>query len=124
MNRNSDNPLLYQLLMASGLLALIGWFALMRQVGFMSWLTSLGPDSHIGALNLVAIMLWMLPALLIWKYYLRWINRRLRVRGIYYEDSYYGNNAQNHSSGPECPDDTTDQPRGGAPQHKGPEHDS
>jgi len=96
MAHNSDRPILYHALMGVGFLGLIGWFALLRELGFMTWLTSLGPATHAGALNMLAIMLWMLPAFLAWKYYLRWLNRWLNVRGIYYEDHYYNRGSEPH----------------------------
>lgn len=104
MSATTPRPLLYHLLMAVGLLVMIGWMALMREVGFMTWLAKQGPATHTGALNLVAIMLWMLPALLAWKYYLRWLHRTLQVRGRYYEDDYYRNS-------PPAPKGSADQQR-------------
>lgn len=94
MSPSQHNSLLYHLLMGVGFVALVGWFALMRELEFMAWVTALGPASHAGAMNMLAIMLWMLPAFLLWKYYVRWLNRRLKVGGIYYEDSYYGSGPQ------------------------------
>jgi len=33
----------------------------------------------------------MAPGFLVWKYYNRWLEKRLNITGIYYEDSYYKN---------------------------------
>lgn len=81
--------LLYHLAMGVGFLYLIGSFYLMQTAGFTAWVAGLGPASHRGTLQLVAIMVWMTPTFLLWKYYVRWLNRTLRIKGIYYEDSYY-----------------------------------
>jgi len=90
MSHSNPKPVLYHLLMGVGFVALIGWFALMRELGFMTWVSTFGPPTHTGAMNMLAIMIWMLPAFLAWKYYVRFLNRTLNVRGIYYEDHYYG----------------------------------
>ncbi len=94
----SNRSILYHILMGLGFLALIGWFYLMREIGFMVWLSSMGPDTHKGAMNMLAIMIWMLPAFLCWKYYLRYINRKLKIRGMYYEDHYYGTKTESDDS--------------------------
>jgi hypothetical protein len=31
----------------------------------------------------------MIPGFFVWKLYNRWVERRLDIRGRYYEDSYY-----------------------------------
>ena len=94
--RNPDRNIIYHFLMGLGFLALIGWFYLMREIEFMAWITALGPESHKGAMNMLAVMIWMLPAFLCWKYYMRYINRKLNIQGIFYEDYYYGKPEQNN----------------------------
>ncbi|OMH25263.1 hypothetical protein [Motiliproteus sp. MSK22-1] len=88
--RNPDRNIIYHFLVGLGFLALIGWFYLMREIEFMTWVTALGPETHKGAMNMLAVMIWMLPAFLCWKYYMRYINRKLDIQGIFYEDHYYG----------------------------------
>lgn len=75
------NKLVYYPLLGLGFVFLIGWFYLMRQLGVMEWMASLGPETHKGSFNMLAIMLWMIPALLLWKYYLRWLNQRHEIGG-------------------------------------------
>ncbi|MEH6628577.1 MAG: hypothetical protein V7739_19225 [Motiliproteus sp.] len=99
--QKQDTPnrsIFYHILMGLGFLVLISWFYLMREVGFMTWLSAKGPETHKGAMNMLAIMIWMLPAFLCWKYYLRYINRKLKIRGIYYEDHYYGTTTDDNST--------------------------
>jgi hypothetical protein len=76
-----SNKLIYYPLLGLGLVFLVVWFYLMRQVNFMEWLAQFGPETHTGSFNMLAIMLWMVPALLLWKYYLRWLNRRFEIGG-------------------------------------------
>ncbi len=94
----TERNILYHILMGLGFLALIGWFWLMREIEFMSWLSAMGPASHTGAMNLLAIMVWMLPGLLCWKYYVRYINRKLKITGIFYEDHFYRSDATSDDS--------------------------
>lgn len=82
MNDNSPRQTGYYLGLAVGLSALVGWFYLLRQLELIEWFARLGPETHTGTFNLLAIMLWMLPALLVWKYYLRWLNQRFDIRGM------------------------------------------
>lgn len=89
MNNPASPPKLpYYLLQALGLALLVGWFYLMRQLGWIEWLTMQGPDSHKGSFNLLAIMLWMLPALLAWKYYSRLLHRWFDIGGQFDEDRH------------------------------------
>ena len=99
----------YYLGLSMGLAALVGWFYLMRQLGLIEWFARLGPESHKGSLNLVAIMLWMLPALLGWKYYLRWLHRRFDIKGQYDQDRH---DAQyQHPTADQLPDQSQDTDR-------------
>jgi hypothetical protein len=41
---------------------------------------------------MVGIMIMMTPGLFLWTLYNRWIEKRLKVKGIYYEDEYYKEN--------------------------------
>ncbi|MEH6472413.1 MAG: hypothetical protein V7752_14285 [Halopseudomonas sp.] len=83
----SHNPL-YYILLGIGCAALVGWFYLMRQLELMEWMAQLGPETHKGSMNLLAVMLWMVPALVLWKYYLRWLNQRFDIGGQYDDDRH------------------------------------
>ncbi|MEH6823465.1 MAG: hypothetical protein V7629_06090 [Motiliproteus sp.] len=114
MRRHNDSgPLkpLYYVLLALGCAALVGWLYLLRHWQVMEWLAQLGPETHTGSMNLLAIMLWLLPALLVWKYYLRWLNRRFDIRGQFDQerhDAQYQNDA----------DDASHQPAAKKQEHK------
>ena len=81
-------PPLYYLLLTLGCGALLGWFYLLRHWQLMEWMAQFGPPSHTGSMNLLAIMLWLLPALLVWKYYLRWLNQRFKIGGQFDQDRH------------------------------------
>ncbi len=81
--------LLHHLGVAVGLSGLILWFWAGRSLGFLDWMTALFPAQHAGAGLMVGIMLMMLPALLLYRQYNRWLESRLRITGRYYEDDFY-----------------------------------
>ncbi|WP_151704515.1 hypothetical protein [Nitrincola alkalilacustris] len=80
---------LHHLATAAGFLFLILWFYTGRRLGFLDWFVTLGPMSHAGATLTIGIMLMMLPAFLIWKYCNRWIEKRLKITGRFFEDEVY-----------------------------------
>ncbi len=108
-----NRSLTYHVLVGLGFVALIAWFYLMRELQFMSWVTSLGPATHAGAMNMLAIILWMLPGFLVWKYYMRFINRKLKITGIFYEDHFYKDQQQSDQQPEITPDSSKDQPATG-----------
>lgn len=83
-----SNKLVYYPLLGLGFVFLVGWFYLMRELNFMEWLAQFGPSTHKGSFNMLAIMLWMIPSLLVWKYYLRWLNRRFEIGGQHDQDRH------------------------------------
>jgi len=85
----TDHPRLYLLAMGAGFAGLIGWFVIGRSLGVLDWISGLFPPSHAGAGLMVAIMVLMTPGFLLWKFYNRWIEKRLKVTGRYYEDDVY-----------------------------------
>lgn len=74
---------------AAGFLFLMAWFYLGRKMGFLDWAVSMSPASHAGAVLMLAIMVMMIPAFLIWKYANRWLEKKLNITGRYYEDDVY-----------------------------------
>ncbi|ANG62448.1 hypothetical protein A8C75_08075 [Marinobacterium aestuarii] len=81
--------LLHHIATALGLLFLGLWYVLFKQLGVLDWIMDLAPRSHAGAGLMLGIATIMIPGFFIWKLYNRWVERRLQIRGIYYEDSYY-----------------------------------
>lgn len=90
---NSNAPgrtrLLHHLGVALGLIGLILWFWAGRSLGFLDWITRMAPEGYAGAGLMLGIMLLMLPALLLYRQYNRWLERRLNISGRYLEDEVY-----------------------------------
>ena len=86
--KTTQHKPLYYILLALGCAGLLGWFYLLRHWQLMEWMAQLGPETHKGSMNLVAIMLWLVPALVIWKYYLRWLNKHFDIRGQFDQDRH------------------------------------
>lgn len=92
MNQTSStttHPRLYLLATGAGFAGLLLWFVTGRSLGVLDWISALFPDSHAGAGLMVAIMVLMTPGFLLWKYYNRWVEKRLKVKGRFYEDGAY-----------------------------------
>jgi hypothetical protein len=81
--------LLHHLATALGLVFLGGWYLLFKKLGVLDWIIALVPQSHAGAGLMLGIATVMIPGFFVWKLYNRWVERRLDIRGRYYEDSYY-----------------------------------
>lgn len=83
------HKLLHHLGVAVGFIFLIGWFYFGRSIGLLDWALTYAPESHAGAVLMLAIMIMMLPAFLIWKYVNRWLEKKLNITGKFYEDDVY-----------------------------------
>lgn len=89
-DRNSKHQrLLHHIGVAAGLSGLILWFWGGRSLGFLDWMSARFPPDHAGAGLMLGIMLMMLPALLLYRQFNRWLEARLDISGHYYEDDYY-----------------------------------
>lgn len=89
MPETSHNKVLHHIATGFGLLALFGYYLLMEQTGFHEWITALLPENYAGSGLMLAIMITMTPGFFCWKYYNRWVERTLGVKGKYYEDGFY-----------------------------------
>jgi len=76
-----------------GFAGLILWGYLADQFGLFTLLKPLFPESHAGAALMLGVMLVMTPGFFIWKYYNRWLEKRLQIKGRYYEDDFYQKDA-------------------------------
>ncbi len=85
----AKTKLLHHIATALGLLFLGLWYLLFKQLGVLDWIMDLVPRSHAGAGLMLGIATVMIPGFFIWKLYNRWVERRLQIRGRYYEDDYY-----------------------------------
>ncbi|MBA4501963.1 hypothetical protein [Marinobacterium marinum] len=86
---DTPRPRLYLLASAAGFAGLILWFYAGRELGILQWIVDFFPASHAGAGLMIAIMLMMTPGFLIWKFYNRWVEQRLEVKGRHLEDEVY-----------------------------------
>lgn len=85
----TKSKLLHNLGAMAGFVGLLLWYLAGKELGILEWITQLFPASHAGAGLMVAIMLVMTPGFFLWKLYNRWLERRLQIRGRYYEDEFY-----------------------------------
>ena len=81
--------MLHHIGVALGLTGLGAYYLIIDASGFLEWATGLVDEEYTGSALMVAIMVSMTPAFLLWKYYNRFLERRLAIKGIYYEDSFY-----------------------------------
>ncbi|MBV0932154.1 hypothetical protein [Marinobacterium weihaiense] len=86
---DTPHPRLYLVATGAGFMGLIAWFYAGRELGMLDLISQQFPDSHAGAGLMVAIMVLMAPAFLIWKFYNRWVESKLKVTGKYLEDEAY-----------------------------------
>ncbi len=81
--------MLHHIGVALGLTGLGIYYLIIDASGFLEWATSQVDEEYAGSALMVGIMVSMTPAFLVWKYYNRFLERRLAIKGIYYEDSFY-----------------------------------
>jgi len=84
-----NKKFLHHLATGAGFAGLIGWFYMGRELGIMEWAAQQVPAEYGGAGLMVGIMLVMTPGFFLWKLFNRWVEKRLEVTGMYYEDAYY-----------------------------------
>lgn len=85
----STTKFLHHLGAGVGFTGLILWGYVADRLGLFTLLRDQLPESHSGAALMLGIMLVMTPAFFIWKYYNRWLERRLSITGRFYEDEFY-----------------------------------
>lgn len=84
-----NNNTLHHIATGIGFAFLIGWYLLCRHLGFIDWVTLQTPPDYAGSGLMLAIIIMMLPAFFIWSRFNRWVEKKLNIKGIYIEDSYY-----------------------------------
>ncbi len=89
MTEKYSNKLLHHIAVAVGLIGLGAWFYFGRYSGFLDWIILQVPQKYAGSALMLGIMLMMTPGFFIWTLYNRWIEKKLSIKGIYYEDEYY-----------------------------------
>lgn len=88
-----DNPkkqkLLHHIAAGAGFIFLIAWLYMARELRILDWIAYQFPEKYTGAGLMVAVMVVMTPGFYIWTLYNRWVERKLEIKGIYYEDGLY-----------------------------------
>ncbi|MGY8869305.1 MAG: hypothetical protein ACKVJE_02595 [Pseudomonadales bacterium] len=85
---------LHHLATGLGFAFLIGSYLLGRHLGFIDWVTLQMPEGYEGSGLMLAIGIMMTPAFFIWSRFNRFVEKKLGIKGKYYEDSYYDNDIQ------------------------------
>lgn len=89
MTKKKSNNYLHHLAVGIGFAGLIIWYYIGKELGFLDWMIQLMPVKYAGAGMMLGIMIMMTPGFFIWSRYNRWIEKKLKVKGMYYEDEYY-----------------------------------
>ena len=94
MTEPKNKNLLHHIAVAAGFIGLLAWFYVGRELGFLDWIVLQVPEKYAGAALMVGIMIMMTPGCFIWARYNRFIEKRLSIKGVYYEDEYYKKDAE------------------------------
>lgn len=89
MSEQKKKNLLHHIAVGIGFVGLLVWLYIGRELGFLDWIILQVPRDYAGAALMVGIMIIMTPGFFIWTRYNRWIEKRLKIEGIYYEDGFY-----------------------------------
>lgn len=89
MTKQEKNKLLHHVAVGTGFAGLIIWYYIGKELGFLDWMIQQMPVKYAGSGMMLGIMIMMTPGFFIWSRYNRWIEKRLSISGIYYEDEYY-----------------------------------
>jgi len=73
---------------------LVLWYYLLQRLGFFDFASQLMSEEYAGAGLMLGIGLGMTPAFFIWSRFNRAVEKKLQIKGIYYEDSYYNDNSK------------------------------
>ncbi|WP_028468778.1 hypothetical protein [Neptunomonas japonica] len=85
---------LHHLATGLGFAFLISSYLLGRHLGFIDWVTLQMPEGYEGSGLMLAIGIMMTPAFFIWSRFNRFVEKKLGIKGRYYEDSFYNNDVQ------------------------------
>ncbi len=90
MTDKKDTKLLHHIAVGAGFIGLIAWYYILGiQLGFLDWMIQQMPPKYAGSGMMIGIMVLMTPGFFIWSRFNRWVEKKLSVSGIYYEDEYY-----------------------------------
>lgn len=85
----SRRKLLHHCATGVGFVFLILWFYLGRKTGILDLITEQAPSGYEGAGLMLGIMLMMTPGFFLWTLWTRWTEKRLQIKGRYYEDGVF-----------------------------------
>jgi len=68
---------------------LILWYYALHKLNFFEFISSLFSQQYQGSGLMLAIGLGMTPAFFIWSRFNRWVEKKLQIKGKYYEDGFY-----------------------------------
>jgi hypothetical protein len=80
---------LHHLATAIAFAFLITWYYLLNSYGFFEYFSELTAQQYQGAGLMLGIAIGMTPAFFIWSRFNRWVEKKLDIKGIYYEDGFY-----------------------------------
>ncbi|WP_370298796.1 hypothetical protein [Pontibacterium sp.] len=84
-----NQKLLHHIATAIGFVGLLAWMYAARTLGIFEWGATLVPEKYAGSGVMIAIMVAMAPGLFLWKLWNRWVEKKLEIKGKYYEDDFY-----------------------------------
>ena len=84
-----SNKFKHHLATAVAFAFLIIWYFLLHHYGFFDLVVSYFSQEYKGSGLMLAIGVGMTPGFFIWSRFNRWAERKLEIKGMYYEDSYY-----------------------------------
>jgi len=68
---------------------LIAWYYALHIFNFFDYISAQFSTQYQGAGLMIAIGLGMTPAFFIWSRFNRWVEKKLDIKGKYYEDGFY-----------------------------------
>ncbi len=84
-----NNKLKHHLATGVAFAFLIFWYFTLRHYGFFDFVSAFFSEEYQGSGLMLAIGGGMTPAFFIWSRFNRWVEKKLQIKGIYYEDTYY-----------------------------------
>lgn len=84
-----SNKFKHHLATATAFAFLIIWYFALQHFGFFDWVVAFFNEEYQGSGLMLAIGGGMTPAFFIWSRFNRWVEAKLEIKGMYYEDSYY-----------------------------------
>lgn len=92
MTNDKRTKLLHHCAAGAGFAGLILWYYAGYKLGFLDWIIQQVPPRFAGSGMMIGVMIMMTPGFFIWSRYNRWVEKKLKVTGIYYEDEFYKEN--------------------------------